>query len=324
MLGARLGESTKVGYTESKSFGVSGTSLGHAGQYQLGRRNPVEQCLAHVREKAGKRPACIVLENFERIVDKPALVEQIADILVMLDDDAYSSYRTKFLIVGVPGDLRRYFAEVPNLTTVANRLQELPEVTRLTVQQAGELVTRGLFVELEIQPSISVASIVSHIMWVTDRIPQQVHEYCLDLATCAIARARLVDVHAISNADQRWTRRSLLSSYTTIEAVMNSRSSRAGRRNQTLYAIGQHDGDEFKSSDIESIVRDEFPESTRDVVLNMSGVLADLSGGANAILLRTPRGDAYRVRNPKYRMCIRAMLRKTGDKVEKIDPQRLV
>ncbi len=100
---------------------------------------------------------------------------------------------------------------------------------------------------------------------------------------------------------------------------MNERETRAGRRNQVLYALGQVAGDTFRYNDIEEIVRVEFPKSTEGVALDIPGVLAQIAKSKFPPIKRTAKGDSYRFVDPKFRMCVRTMLSKEGERVSKLD-----
>ena len=155
--------------------------------------------------------------------------------------------------------------------------------------------------------------------WKTDRIAQHIHEYGLSIAHAAQENGNVIDDDVIAKAEAEWLSQTLSADYATIENKMNARDTKAGRRNQVLYSLGQCDLENFKYTDIERIVRIEFSKNTAEVTLNTAGNLSELSTGDKPIIRRTPKGDAYRFTSPKYRMCLRTMLRKTADeRVEKI------
>lgn len=316
-------EPQKVAFQETKdagvNVGIASGGLGRASQYEIPKMEPFEACLRLLRQKAGRRQACLVLDNFERILNKRAILEQVADAVILLDDARYAQYAVRMVVVGVPGDIQQYFARLKNVSTVANRLQEVPEVARLEEHQARDLIHRGFVTELRYRIE-DEAGVVGHIEWITDGIPQQLHEYCLAIARRAETNEGRVNRAVVFGAERDWMKESLVSDYTAIEALMNARETRAQRRNQTIYALGQFTGHDFRHSDIEQIVRDEFPASTEGVQLNISQLLGELASADNPIIRRTPKGDAYRFVNPKYRMCIRAMLDvDTAGAIEKVD-----
>lgn len=297
---------------------VAGVENTSEKQYESREAEPFERCLKSIYNN--KSSSVLVFDTFERIIRNKKILKQVVDVLTLLDDEIYSKYQVFIAIVGVPGDIRSLFASIARSTTIANRIKEIPEVARLTLSQTEELILRGFEKKLryEIIPEFK-PELVSLVAWLTDRIPQQVHELCLNIAFDAQSKQK-IDKLILENAKKKWMKESLLSSYNAIDSMMNSRETRIGRRNQTLYSLGACEEEDFKYTDIEAILRREFPSDTKNVILNLSQVLSELAGGNNPIIRRTPRGDEYRFSHPKYRMCLRAMLRKNDlGVVEKVD-----
>ena len=315
--------SRKTAYAETKeaslNAGVGSGKLNHQDQYTIADIEPFEACIKQIRKEAGDAPAILVLDNLETIWSDENLLSELANVITLLDDESYAKYKVNFLIVGVPGDLRKYYQQTPNLSTVANRIRELPPVSRMTLEQCRDLVYQGFITELEYQ-IYDIEKLTSHISWVTDRLPQRIHEYCWELALLGESHGKKITNDLLDQADQSWLKESLSSNYTVVESVMNERDTKVRRRNQTLYALGLVKSEEFKGSDIESIVRQEFPESTKDKTLNIPQILSGLSNKENPIIKRSPKEDSYCFSDPKYRMCLRAMLRKkaNSDLVEKL------
>jgi hypothetical protein len=201
----------------------------------------------------------------------------------------------------------------------------LPEVSRLTGDQTEALIVRGLVQELKFTfpDHDAMKSTIDHISWVTDRVPQRIHEYCLEYARLAYDFDKPLSADLLRRADRHWVLSSLSHDYTVIENLMNNRETKVGRRNQVLYSLGKVTSDEIRLQDIEDLVRREFPTSTARTTLNISGMLADLAASSandeKSILKRSPKGDSYIFKDPKYRMCIRVMLAKENETVRKVD-----
>lgn len=314
----RDGAAIKVGYEEEKSAeasaGFASGSLSHTGDYELGQKEPFERALESLRKKAGSNPAVLVFDNLEAAFTEP-LLKELADLLILCDDERYAKYKVKILIVGVPSGVKEYYYKTPHHSTVANRLYELPEVSRLHRDEAAELVRKGFQEKL----GYSIASLTElsrHVSWISDRIPQIVHEYCLELAFLGEGD-RSVSDETIGLADDAWLSKSQYHAYSVIEAHMNERDTKAGRRNQSLYALSLCEGEQFKSSEIETLLRQEFPTSTHETALNPAQILAALASTDRPIVRRSPKGDAFTFADPRYRMVLRAMLVKTSD--ERVD-----
>jgi hypothetical protein len=306
----REGSAVKTGYDEEKKTEVSAViasgGLKHTGHYSIGQMEPFEACLKLLRKCAGSGPAVLVFDNLEAAFTE-VLLKELADLLILCDDERYAQHTVHLVIVGVTKGIKEYYYRTPHHTTIANRLFELREVSRLTVDQARELLKRGLVDQLKFKVE-DFEYLAKHVAWVTDRVPQMLHEYGLELASIALKNDGSIELGMLEHADKCWMYRSLTHPYAVIEHHMNERDTKAGRRNQTLYAVGQVDTEYFKAQEIESRLRKAFPTSTKDTTLNVPQMLALFAQGDRPILRRSPKGDAYTFVDPRYRMVLRAML----------------
>ncbi len=311
-------ERARSGVAKFAPAGI-GAEGGGSKKYAIGQEGSFETLLKRIREKAGSSKAILVYENLEQIIDNATMLKAVADTIILLDDDDMSKYNVKICIVGVPTDIKQMLVKAANVTTIANRVIEVSEVARLTSVEAKQLMQRGFEQKLKCQFTIDKSVFYKEAAWKTDRIAQHVHEYCLAVAQFAVDNDYVIDGAVVAQAESEWLLQTLSADYVAVEHNMNARKTTAGRRNQTLYSLGACDEETFKYTDIEEIIRLEFPNSTQDVKLNIAGNLAALASGAKSIIRRTPKGDAYRFISPKYRMCLRTMLLKTDDeRVEKI------
>jgi AAA domain len=313
-----LEESKKIGYDETKAAGLDAivikTELKHEGKYNIGQKEPLQSAFRHIRNSANSETAIIVFDNLESIFTDKKLMRELGDIITVLDDPEYSKYNVKMLIVGVPSEVREYFSTAENRQTISNRLYELPEIARLTVDQVRDFILRGFRAELQYDLlENEIAPLTKHIAWVTDGAPQRLHEYCLALAFVGEDSGRRIRCDMLDRVDVSWLSSSFSKDFVSIQALMNERETKAGRRNQTLYALGKITKDFIRGGDIEDIVRKEFPNSTGNLALNISAMLSELSASANPIIKRSPKGDTYVFSDPKFRICIRVMLRKNQE-----------
>jgi hypothetical protein len=285
--------------------------------YDVAEKEPLEALMLAVRRSSGRKDAFLVLDNFETVVDQAALVKELSDVLILLDDEDYAQYRVKICIVGVPSDIKEYLSKQNSLQSLSNRLSELPEVARLTEAQARQLLERGLadLLRLKLVPKEEV---IKRILWHTDRIAQYLHEFGLESAKLARLNNDQLDLDVVQEAEKVWFDGSLSAVKQTVDHNMNARETKAGRRNQVLFALGCVKTEDFRYTDIESLVRREFPETTQDVELNIIQRLGELENSPFPVIKRVPRGDAYRVINPKTKIAIRVMLQKKQGRVEKV------
>jgi hypothetical protein len=316
----REGNAEKTGYEEEKTASVdavvASAELKHTAAYDLGQKEPFERCLEMLRHKAGSSYAILVFDNLESAFGNEVMLKELADIIILCDDERYAKYKVKILIVGVPSGVKEYYYKTPNHASVSNRLYELPEVARMSEVECADLVRKGFVEKLRYQ-MYDIDAFAKRVSWITDRIPLMIHEYCLEAAYIAEeTNALLVD--AVPRVDEAWLAKNHYHAYSVVEHHMNERDTKVGRRNQTLYALSFCEGEQLKYNEVEALLRREFPESTRDVVLNVPQMLSALEGTERAIVRRSPKGDAYTFCDPRYRMVLRAMLSKgEGGKVER-------
>jgi hypothetical protein len=324
----REGQATKTGYAEKKGAevglpGVAKGGLEHTGQYEIGEKEPFEACLSHCRAKAGSRPGFLVLDNLETIFSDDNLMKELGNLITVLDDNNYSKYNVRMIIVGVPSEVKEYFTKLPNRQTIANRLKEIPEVTALKHDQIADFVKRGFRQELAyIIANADFDLLVNHIEWVTLGVPQRLHEYCLELAYLAQKQGNTVAVGMLDAADGNWLEAQLSNDFSVIQSIMNERETKVGRRNQVLFVLGQITRAEFRNPDVEAIIRSEFPQSTANVTINVSQILSDLAGRPTPIIKKSSsKSDAYIFTDPRFKMCIRTMLRKdtTTEQISHLD-----
>lgn len=324
----RIDPVRKTGYTENKKAAIGipglGGEIAHTGNYEIKEPRAIERLFQRLSESASGQPSWIIFDNLESIFGSKELMEEMANLIILLDDESFAKYKVKFVIVGVPSGVKEYFTKTSNHGTVANRLQEIPEVSRLTETEADQLIQKGFCASLGYRflPG-ETDEIRGHICWVTDRVPQRLHEYCLELALIGRSQ-REIAKSMLDGADEAWLQTSLSADYAAIERHLNTNSTTVGRRNQLIYVLGQMERDEFKVSDLESKLRAIFPHTTHAVAnLNLNPHIGAIANGDDAIIKKTPRGNAYMFRDPKYRMCIRSMLRKDKEKVSNIDLSRI-
>lgn len=304
-----LAKKIKIGEDISMEGGISaGFAKADAGvveKIEYLEKEPFENCVELLRRTSGDQKAFIVVENLESILSDSKKVSDIASLITLLDDEHYAQYKVRIILIGVPDDIQRYFANTQYAQTVANRLVEIPEVERLSRDDAETLLRRGFVDLLKLKIARGVA--LDELAWYADFIPQHVHEVGLEIGH--LAEDGEVTQEIITNALANWEQSSLTGDMAIIDQKMNARQTKAGRRNQTIYVIGNMDGVDFRATDVERKLREVFPQSTADIALNPAQTLAELSEDPNPIIRRNPKGDAFRFVSPKYRICIRSRLR---------------
>jgi len=326
----KLGEwgySQKVGQETNSSGGFKPAGIGvdHAlrTSQKFHETSPFLALLERVRFRAGNdRRAALILDNFESIIGDPNSVKQIGGLIVSADDESVAKYEVQVVIVGVPGNLKETIVSLANSAPVSNRLTELPEVARMSNSEATDLIRRGFVDELRLNfaDEVKPNKLYESICFYTDRIAQHIHELCLIISQNAVRNGDTISAEVVDKSLATWTDDTLSSDSAVIEGVMNARETKAGRKNQVLYAMGVCKSEDFKYSDIEAIVRENF--DVEDSTLNVSQILSGFASAQNPIIRRTPKQDAWRFVSPKFKMAIRSKMRKSEDNKVTFGPVR--
>ena len=321
-----------TGYDEKKSAKTSAIvvegGLEHTDKYEYQTEDPFLGLVKHIGSTSSKKPIFLVIENVEHIVNNKDYVKELSALLLYLDDERYSKYNVRLLIVGTPTDIRDYFASQDNGQTIVNRVQEIPEVSVLSNSQTAALAERGLVKKLkykidsnyktgtgETKP-YSDKKVYHDISWFTANIPQYIHELCLEISLEAERNNKIISCNIFYDALFDWLKSSLVSEHSRLEHNINSVETKHGRRNQVIYAMSQILYNEFNYQEIEAEVRKHFPTSTSNKTLNVSGVLSELSNGQFQIIRKVPKGTKYRFIDPRIKIVARWMLTKEDENSE--------
>lgn len=318
------GTAQRVGYSESKEASLKAVvaegKLLNQNEYKVHLNEPLAEALARFRKSIGNRTGVIVLDNLESIFSNPALMDELADILILLDDERYGKHNIKFLIVGVPNGVLEYFAKTKNLESVSNRIEELPKVSGLNVAMVRTLVRTGFNDLLRFRLSdAAIGRISGHIHHVTLGVAQRVQEYCEKLAYKIEDNRGIFMPELLPKTDFDWLRQGMRQGYTVVESHLNSKRTTIARRNQIIYCIGKITSHQLDSAKVTEKLIEEFPDTTSERNMGVGSILAELASGDSPLLRKNPNTTEYRICDPRYIMCIRIMLRKREDNViEKI------
>ena len=312
-----LGHSDKTGEDSNTIAGARPWNTGIEQQtkrvYTYAVPNTFLSLVKQVRKRAkSDARSALVLDNFESIIEDTSALAQLAAVILTADDESFVESDVQIVLVGVPGNLKEVISKLSNASPVSNRLAELPEVARLTERESRDLMHRGFKEELELAIEAGFeGELFSEVMWSTDRIAQHIHELCLSIAQHAVRNRDIISRETLASAQAAWIQDSLSADLAVIEPSMNARETKVGRKNQVLFAMGACRDEDFKYSDIEAIVRDNF--EVNDATLNVSAILSGFAKLKNPLIRRTPKQDAWRFVSPKLKMAIRTKLYRTDD-----------
>lgn len=286
--------------------------------------------LARISEAASGSPAYLVLDNLESAARKPEIVEEIANLILLIDDARYAKFNVKLLLVGVPTSARDFFSNIEDGAPISNRILELPEVSRLDGDECATLVRKGFIRELRyVVPDHTVYQVSSKASWITDGIPQRLHEYCLQLARISFER-RFIYVGAtnepaddLAEAQIEWARESLSSDYVTIENCVARAQESRERRLQLLYCIGQLTSREFTLADLREELKRHFPIRVPNPDrARIEQHANDLLTSPHQILKMNIRRDRYVLFEPRHKLMLRAIIMR-DPKTELVELKKL-
>ena len=314
-----------IGGKASGQVGVFGglfpPAFGYSRETRRVAADPVIDAARLLRRRAGKkRLACIVFDNFEQIADDSRLIRELSTIIMQIDTPDWAIHNIHNIVVGTPANIREFFAQVGS-APIQNRIREIPEVGRLTFEQARDLVVTG-FVDNLGYPRTEAFPIVKDVAWMADRIPQHIHSLCLEIAFESERYNRKLDSDVVAGAQKRWLQVSESSSYVAIARQMqNTAGTAARRRNQALYALAQLDRLDFSAADVERNMRREFPVTSNVQNLGVGNILKYFADSSPPIIAPSAIGSGlYHFTNPIFRVCLRIMLVKDeNESVTRLD-----
>jgi hypothetical protein len=98
--------------------------------------------------------------------------------------------------------------------------------------------------------------------------------------------------------------------YQVVESNLNSRATAVARKNQVIYCLAKITVHQFESSDIDALIRKEFPTTVPATNMGLGSILTDLSNGDTPLIVKNDKANTYSVKDPRYLMCIKIMLYK--------------
>ena len=315
--------------TEEMNAGIKAVfaegGLKSSRKYTFYETDPFLDCVRILREEAGERPAVLVIDNLEMIFSSDERMQELANLIILLDDERYAKYKVKLLIVGVPSDARRYLGN--SHASVGNRLTEIPEVSSLSLEQVKTLVETGFTKLLKVTIAVEMlAKLKEHVHTITMGYAQPVQEYCEQLAFIVEDSDWLLDLEQMKKADLAWLKQGLSQASGLVNEWMNKRETKAGRRNQVLWVLSKLKKRVFHVNDVEEALRHEFASSTKpEQSLAVNQILSEMSKGQQAILKRTTTSEAnYEFRDARVAMALKTSLTKNEkQKISKIDDPTL-
>ncbi|GAA5213191.1 AAA family ATPase [Corallincola platygyrae] len=307
------GTVNKLGFSEEKAAEINACfakgAAKHTGNYEIEGDEPLLRAFKIFNDIDSSKKI-VVLDNLESIFSSTSLMSELADIIILLDDSRYSDCNVNILIVGIPNGVLQYFSQTKNVESVANRILEIQKVDGLDSGQVMEVVKKG-FTQLHIAiTGNTLISLADHVHDVTLGIAQRVHEYCEALAYEIEENNWIYDKSLLNAADLQWLMQGLRQCYQVVESHLNSRATAVARRNQVIYCLAKITAHQFESSDIDALIRKEFPTTVPATNMGLGSILTDLSSGDTPLIVKNDKANTYSIKDPRYLMCIKIMLYK--------------
>lgn len=282
--------------------------------FEVNKENSFVRLLASVKGIRTKH-SIIVFDNFERIVSNVELVEELANLLILLDDEDYAKYYTRICLVGIPGNLREYFSQLAFSETISRRLLELNEVERMTDPEARELLTRGFDkLRLSFRPSNASSEMLDRLLFVSDRTADELQMLGLSVSVSAKSNSSLIEDLIIGDSIADWITGKYSWACSSIESKMSPADTRYGRRNQILYCLGQIDTEEFNQVDIKEIIVRLFNSHSEWIKEDFESVFNKTMEGFEPIVKRGTQANMFKISKAVHRMAIRSLIGFDGRK----------
>lgn len=275
-----------------------------------------------VRRKAGKRHACIVLENAEQALSNPLYLPDLANFIMAANEHAIVSTKVRVLIVSADDSLRRDLAKLPNSEPVMRRIRALDEVGSLSRDQALEFLQRGFQerLKLEIQ---SEERLLEACNLATSFRPDYLHDYCLILASKAIDLGNKLDDEAIKHAHLEWANTKLKPYVDRIVSFMNQKDTGKRVRDKVLYLLAEQiEWSDVTAQNALDLIRVKykdlkFQRGEISLALNVLSERAEDKFEPLLMKTGTENNPTYRFRGPVEKAAVRFALERIDDKIRR-------
>ena len=261
------------------------------------------------RTNKSKYNPVIVIENVERILDDTDYMDELANLILLIDDEVFGPLNVRFLIVGIPDDIISLFHSSEIRGGIKNRTVQLAKVQSFNRSDTEGIIIRGFIRLLEVQLlSEQIGMITDWVQYISLGIAQHVHEVCLALARAIRDNKWSFSDQLLDDVQTAWFTDGYADAYTAVTSSLNKNSTKIGRRNQVLFAISSIDNISFSAKQVEDRVLRYFSKSCDGKKITVIGELSRLTTGSTPILSKREETKTYRVLNPRYLMLLRSLL----------------
>lgn len=304
---------TKTSYSEDKKVKVgfvAEAEISHTGNYTISSEEPLLEAFRTYYERtSNKQNRVIIIDNLESIYKSVELLDELADIILLLDDERYAKYKIKIIIVGLPIDILEYFSKTKASESISNRLSEISKVEGLSPENIKNIVHIGFTKQLGIKfQETDQIKLIKRIYDASMGVAQRIHEYCELLAYAIVDNDGVYKEKLLDEVEEQWLRDGLRHAYQVVESNMNSRNTEIARKNQVMFVIGKLSQHQFDASIIEKSIIGIFSETIPLSSMGVGKILSQLASSIKPLLKKNEQTNEYSVLDPKYIMCIRLVL----------------
>ncbi len=250
----------------------------------------------------------IVFENVEHIIDNEDLMEFIRSMILEIDNPDYAARDISICVVGVPYELSAILTSGNVYQTISNRIYEVPEVGRLTPRQADQFMRRGFIETLKYDVEHDFDLCCRAIATATDRVPQYLHDVCLQVALAAEEGDFKINQEIVEKGIADWIISSDKHAFGTVDQLISKDKSNERVKSKIIFCLSQLEDPYFSKSDISDSMEKYFPKYCAQQLPQLTKVLNGLSSGPLAILKMSKDKTHYQIRTPALRGALRSAL----------------
>lgn len=301
---------TKTSYSETKNaeVGVSLAKwwLSHTWNYTIVDQDWLIKMLEYAKERGKK---FIVLENLENIKEREDILLDIKDHIISSDSDNYIPFDGfKLIIVATQRWADKFWEMVQkwDSKTVRSRIEQI-KVDSMTEDEIKKYVNNW-FNQCGIE--IQYDELIKEISWSTWWIANEIADLCLKIWIQAVESWYKVDETVFKCGKDVWIKSLYHIQATNIYGMMNARDSKQ-RRNQVLYVLWTMNNNDFRTSEVTSKLKSEFPLVNWNIQLTqVLDTLVERQLLRKSIISGT---NVYAFEDPVNRFVIRNTLSKSKD-----------
>lgn len=269
----------------------------------------LEDCYKKISETNTTKPSFIVFDNLEHLSNN-LLKQELISLIHNLDNQSYSKYNVRIMLVGIPDSLKDFFKDLNIFfEPIANRIREIPKLNGFEKNELSDFLEKTLKDTLFLNlTKTNLEDITNYISSITDLIPLRVQQYLLYLSKEIIDNNKIFQKELFSKASQKW----INSHYSELETIFNeyflTPNGNIQKRNQVIFLLGKINKDSlFTNKQLTDMYKKTFPLTSKKGDTNFSQILAALMKGSHPLIKKDSK-DKYKLKDSRMRILINSKL----------------